>query len=99
MTYVESAYGRLLKRFGGRPFRAEDVEKALGLRAGYVKNLLSELKRKGWISSTPDPEEARRTIYRLDLAAAGEVNASPVQSMLGQPVDGINCIFCQVVID
>ncbi len=65
---------RKVKRFGGRPFRAEDVEKALDLRAGYVRNLLSELKRKGWLSSTPDLADARRTIYRLDLAAAGEIN-------------------------
>lgn len=75
MTYVESAYERLLKRSGGRPFRAEDFEEALGLRAGYVRKLLSELKRKGGLSSTPDPAYSRRTIYRLDLAAAGEANA------------------------
>jgi len=83
MSYLESAYGRLLRKFGGKPFSSEEVAEALGLRPGYVKNLLGELKRRNWLSSTRDPREARRVIYRLDLAAASEVNTDPVQSMLG----------------
>ena len=86
MTYLDDAYGRLLKSFGGRPFRLNDVSKAFGLRPGYVKNLLSGLRRRGWVSTMPDPTEARRTIYRLDLAAAGEVDSTPVQSMLGEHI-------------
>jgi len=86
MTYLDDAYGRLLKSLGGRPFRLNEVVEALGLRPGYVKNLLSELGRRGWVSTMPDPTEARRTIYRLDLAAAGEVESVPVQSMLGEHI-------------
>lgn len=84
MVYLENAYERLLRKFGGRPFRSGEVAEALGLKPSYVKNLLSELKRRNWISSMPDPTEARRTIYRLDLAATSEINASGVRSMLGE---------------
>jgi len=86
MTYLDETYGRLLKSFGGRPFRSKEVTEALRLRPGYVKNLLSELRKRGWVSAMPDPTEARRTIYRLDLAAAGEVESAPVQSMLGEHI-------------
>jgi len=86
MTYLDDAYGRLLKIFGGRPFKLGEVIEALGLRPGYVKNLLSELRRRGWVSTMTDPTEARRTIYRLDLASASEVDSAPVQSMLGEHI-------------
>ncbi|MGQ9514451.1 MAG: hypothetical protein ACUVTL_05310 [Thermoproteota archaeon] len=86
MAYLDDAYGRLLKSFGGRSFGSKEVAKALGLRPGYVKNLLSELRRRGWISAMPDPSDARRAIYRLDLAAAGEVDSDLAQSMLGEHI-------------
>lgn len=84
MTHLELAYERLLRHFRGRPFNFQEALESLGLKSSYVKNLLSELGKKGWLHSTPDPEEARRVIYRLDLAAAGEVNSENVQSMLGE---------------
>ena len=84
MTHVELAYERLLRRFRGKPFNFQEALESLGLKSSYVKNLLSELGKKGWLHSTPDPAEARRVIYRLDLAAAGEVNSENVQSMLGE---------------
>jgi len=84
MPYLEAMYENLLRTFGGRPFRSKQVAEALRLKPSYVKNLLSELRRRGWISSMQDPAEARHTIYRLDLAAASEINTGGVQSMLGQ---------------
>lgn len=84
MTHLELAYERLFRRFRGRPFSFEEALGSLGLKPGYVKNLLSGLGQKGWLHSTPDPQEARRVVYRLDLAAAGEVNSENVQSMLSE---------------
>ena len=84
MTHVELAYERLLRHFQGRPFNFQEAVECLGLKSSYVKNLLSELGKKAWLHSTPDPAEARRVIYRLDLATAGEVNSENVQSMLGE---------------
>jgi len=99
MTYIDDIYGRLLKSFDGRPFRLKEVTESLRLRPGYVKNLLSELRRRGWVSTMPDPTEARRTIYRLDLAAANEVDSAPVQSMLGEHIGEYVLLINGAIVD
>ncbi len=66
--YLENAYAVLLRKFGGRPFHLEEAAKALGVKPSYMKNLLSDLRRRGWLISKPDPNDARRAVYNLDLA-------------------------------
>lgn len=71
--YLEKAYSRLLRRFGGRPFRLEEAAKALSVKPNYMKNLLSELRRRSWLISKPDSNDARRAVYILDLIAISEM--------------------------
>jgi hypothetical protein len=71
--YLENAYTVLLRKFGGRSFRLEEAAKVLGVKPSYMKNLLSELRRRGWLISKPDPNDARRAVYNLDLAVISKM--------------------------
>ncbi|HDH91398.1 MAG TPA: SAM-dependent DNA methyltransferase [Candidatus Aenigmarchaeota archaeon] len=58
----------LAKNLGNRPFRLEDAEKVLkenNLEIENVKELLSELRKKGLLEVKKDPQDFRRSIYRL----------------------------------
>ncbi len=58
----------LAKNLGNRPFRLEDAEKVLkenNLEIENVKELLSELRKKGLLKVEKDPQDFRRSIYRL----------------------------------
>ncbi|MEM3660538.1 MAG: hypothetical protein QXU11_09025 [Thermoproteota archaeon] len=80
--YLENAYSRLLRKFGGSPFNIVEAAKALGVKPSYMKNLLSELRRKGWLISKPDPEDARRAVYNLDLTVISEMKREGVGSAI-----------------
>ncbi|MEM3956885.1 MAG: hypothetical protein QXO47_01645 [Thermoproteota archaeon] len=80
--YLENAYSRLLRKFGGSPFNIEEAAKALGVKPSYMKNLLSELRRKGWLISKPDPNDARRAVYNLDLTVISEMKREGVGSAI-----------------
>ncbi|MEM2057537.1 MAG: hypothetical protein QXO76_04720 [Thermoproteota archaeon] len=80
--YLENAYSRLLRKFGGSPFNIEEAARALGVKPSYMKNLLSELRRKGWLISKPDPEDARRAVYNLDLTVISEMKREGVGSAI-----------------
>lgn len=80
--YLEKAYSRLLRKFGGSPFHIEEAARALGVKPSYMKNLLSELRRKGWLISKPDPNDARRAVYILDLAVINEMKTEGVGSAI-----------------
>ncbi|MCX8183789.1 MAG: MarR family transcriptional regulator [Crenarchaeota archaeon] len=91
--YLENAYSGLLRKFGGRPFRLEEAARALGVKPSYMKNLLSELKRRGWLISKPDPEDARRAVYNLDLTFISEMKTevgSTITSHEGEYVLFVN---------
>ncbi|MEM2998746.1 MAG: hypothetical protein QW542_07350 [Thermoproteota archaeon] len=80
--YLENAYSRLLRKFGGSPFHIEEAARALGVKPSYMKNLLSELRRKGWLISKPDPNDARRAVYNLDLTVISEMKREGVGSAI-----------------
>ena len=69
MAYLETVFLKLLDVFGGGEFKARDVSRKLQLKASYVKNLLSQLRKRGWIITRHDPESRRKRLYRLDLGA------------------------------
>ncbi|MEM3469928.1 MAG: hypothetical protein QXZ36_04190, partial [Thermoproteota archaeon] len=59
-----------------------EAAKALGVKPSYMKNLLSELRRKGWLISKPDPNDARRAVYNLDLTVISEMKREGVGSAI-----------------
>jgi DNA-binding MarR family transcriptional regulator len=80
--YLENAYTALLRKFWGRSFHLEEAAKALGVKPSYMKNLLSELRRKGWLISNPDSNDARHAVYNLDLAAISGMKTEKVGSTI-----------------
>jgi len=67
-NWVKTRYIILTKEFGNKPFRLEDAERALksaGIETGNTKELLSILRKKGLLEVEKDPEDFRRSIYRL----------------------------------
>jgi len=67
-NWVKTKYLALVKELGSKPFRLEDAEKALknaGIDSGNTKELLSILRKKGLLEVEKDPEDYRKSIYRL----------------------------------
>lgn len=64
---------KLARRFGAMPFEARDVEKAFGLKPGYVRNLMGQLKAKRWVEARPHPATRRRRVYTINYDAVGDV--------------------------
>ncbi len=82
-NWVKSRYLVLVKEFGNKPFRLEDAERALkeaGIDTGNVKELLSILRKRGLIEVEKDPEDYRRSIYRLLFV--DEKSVSPTRDKL-----------------
>ena len=73
MSYVPETLRKLARRFGATPFETIDVEKALGLKRSYVKNLMGQLKARRWITAKPHPSTRRRRVYAINYDAVGEV--------------------------
>jgi DNA-binding MarR family transcriptional regulator len=80
--YLENAYMVLLRKFGGKSFCLEEAAKALGVKPSYMKNLLSELRRRGWLISNPDSNDARRAVYNLDLAVISGMKTEKTDSKI-----------------
>ena len=81
-NWVKQRYIVLAREFGNKPFRLEDVEKVLkkaGIETGNVKELLSILRKKGLLEVEKDPEDFRRSIYRLLFV---EKSVSPTRDKL-----------------
>ncbi|ADC66315.1 N-6 DNA methylase [Ferroglobus placidus DSM 10642] len=81
-NWVKQRYIVLAKEFGNKPFRLEDAEKVLkkaGIETGNVKELLSILRKKGLLEVEKDPEDFRRSIYRLLFV---EKSVSPTRDKL-----------------
>ena len=58
----------LVKEFGSKPFRLEEAEQVLKknkLEIENVKELLSELRKKGLLKVEKDPQDFRKSIYKL----------------------------------
>lgn len=72
MPYLPETLRRLARRFGAKPFEARDVEKALRLKPSYVRNLMSELKARRWITAKPHPLTRRRKVYHINYDAVSE---------------------------
>jgi type I restriction enzyme M protein len=67
-NWIKERYIVLVKELGNRPFRLEDAEKVLkqqNLGIENVKELLSELRRKGLLKVEKDPKDFRKSIYRF----------------------------------
>jgi len=67
-NWIKERYIVLAKNLGNKPFRLEDAEKVLkenNLEIENVKELLSELRKKGLLKVEKDPQDFRRSIYRL----------------------------------
>jgi len=67
--WLETRYNILWSAFGSFPFYLDDAVRVLEERnrdrREEVPVFLSELRKAGWLSSQPDPSDARRSIYRL----------------------------------
>ncbi|MEM2619582.1 MAG: class I SAM-dependent DNA methyltransferase [Candidatus Hadarchaeales archaeon] len=78
---MENRRIRLWHAFGENEFTLSDAVKVLhepfGDDARRVGVVLSELRRGGWLESRPDPQNARRTLYRLKKVS--EVLTPPVE--------------------
>lgn len=67
-NWIKERYIVLAKNLGNKPFRLEDAEKVLkenDLEIENVKELLSELRKKGLLKVEKDPQDFRRSIYKL----------------------------------
>ena len=66
--WIKDRYVVLVKEFGNKPFRLEDAEKILkkyNLEIENVKELLSELRKRGLLEVEKDQQDFRRSIYRF----------------------------------
>lgn len=82
-NWVKTKYLILVKEIGNRAFRLEDAEKALKgakMDTGNIKELLSILRKKGLLNVEKDPEDYRRSIYRLLFANVKSI--SPTRDKL-----------------
>lgn len=69
-NWVKKRYFILVKKFGKKPFRLEDADRALeeeGIEAKNTKELLSVLRKEGLLKVEKDPQDFRRSIYKLVL--------------------------------
>lgn len=48
-----------------KKFSFKEAEETLGDDSRIVNLCLSELKKRGWIESEPDPQDSRRKLYSL----------------------------------
>jgi type I restriction enzyme M protein len=68
-TWLEKRYRTLWEAFHESPFRFEEASKILKekMQGGeeQVNVIVSELRKKGWLEVTFDPEDARKRIYKL----------------------------------
>ncbi len=82
-NWVKTRYIVLVKELGNKPFRLEDAERVLksaGIDTGNVKELLSILRKKGLLEVEKDPNDFRRSIYRLLFV--DEKSVSPTRDKL-----------------
>ena len=69
--WARSRYLLLVEEIGAREFTTDDVEEVLRRRNAALENvnkLLSVLRREGLVEVRENPEDFRRSIYRLVLA-------------------------------
>ncbi len=67
-NWIKERYIVLIKELGNKPFRLEDAEKILkehNLEIENVKELLSELRKRGLLEVEKDQQDFRRSIYRF----------------------------------
>ncbi len=68
-TWLEKRYKNLWGAFHESPFRFEDAFKNLKEKMQdseeQINVILSELRKKGWLEVTFDPQDARKRIYKL----------------------------------
>jgi len=67
-NWIKERYVVLVKEFGNKPFRLEDAEKILkkyNLEIENVKELLSELRKRGLLKVEKDQQDFRKSIYRF----------------------------------
>ncbi len=67
-NWIKERCVALAKEFGNKPFRLEDAEQVLKknrLEIENVKELLSELRKKGLLKVEKDPQDFRKSIYKL----------------------------------
>ncbi len=58
-------YARLWRTFGESEFTFRQAGSALSEDPHRVSVILSELKKRGWLTVSIDPADSRRRIYRL----------------------------------
>jgi hypothetical protein len=56
-------YAKLWKKFGSDKFTHKNVKRLLKIK--NVSNVLSRLKKAGWLEISLDPKDSRKSIYRL----------------------------------
>jgi DNA-binding MarR family transcriptional regulator/GNAT superfamily N-acetyltransferase len=95
---LESAYSltevRLLYELAHRRgVTASELSRDLGLDAGYLSRMLSQFKKRGWISRQPSSADRRQTL--LALSAKGCATLRPLEERSNQQVQqmlrGISC--------
>ncbi|MDD3726460.1 MAG: class I SAM-dependent DNA methyltransferase, partial [Candidatus Ratteibacteria bacterium] len=68
-SYLERKYSALWDEFKSSPFRMEDAVRVLEEKTKDKKKeipvFLSELRKAGYLTVTPDPEDMRKAIYTL----------------------------------
>ena len=68
-SYLERKYSALWDEFKSSPFKMEDAVRLLEEKTKDKKEeipvFLSELRKAGYLTITPDPEDMRKTIYTL----------------------------------
>jgi len=69
-NWIKERCVALVKEFGNKPFRLEEAEQVLKknkLEIENVKELLSELRKKKLLKVEKDPQDFRKSIYKLLL--------------------------------
>ncbi len=58
-------YSILWSKTKGGEFTYGDVRKAIKGKDANINNVLSAMRKRGWLLTELDPEDSRRRIYRL----------------------------------
>ncbi len=98
--WLDRAYRALEKAFGGQEFSFGEavavLQEARDLPEEQVHVVLSELRRRGWIQSRPDPGDRRRKVYRIVtvgerlgtyVASARGLSRAELEGLLKQAAD------------
>src|SRR3989338_1280316 len=91
--WLENKYSLLFDKLNASTFTMEQAESILRLsdvdKVKGVAVVLSELRKAGWLELQPDPEDARKSIYRLKSKEEIIKSVFDVEKLSRSDIEGI----------